>query len=47
MTTKLDELMKKMIKINISLDKIANIIDKYEQFMQDRITHDEIVAQKN
>ena len=46
MTTKIDELMKNMVKINLTLDKLVKINDKYEQFMQDKITHDKIIAKK-
>ena len=46
MTTKIDELMKNMVKINSTLDKLVKINDKYEQFMQDKTTHDAIMAKK-
>ena len=35
-----------MVKINLTLDKLVKINDKYEQFMQDKTTHDAIMAKK-
>ncbi|CAF4525179.1 unnamed protein product, partial [Didymodactylos carnosus] len=42
----MEELIGSMRKVNSTLERIAKKNDEFEQFMDDRIKHDEIISKK-